>query len=218
MPVQRPTDPAMPTPTTNSLTLIGGGGHALVVAEAAFDSGWTVAGFFDDDERAPLATLARWLGPVGSAAGLRARGGAAVLGVGDLAARSRLLGGLEGVTWARVRHPSATVSRRAEIGAGVYLGARCVVNIRARVGDHAIINTGAIVEHECSVADNAHVAPGAVLCGRVTVGAGTLIGAGARVIPGVRIGAGCTVGAGAVVLRDIPDGATVVGVPARAAR
>lgn len=208
------------TPPT-TLTLIGGGGHALVVAEAAFDSGWTLAGFFDDDAGAVLASLAAHLGAVSSAgASLRGSGGAALLCIGNLAARAGLLAargesGLEGVAWARVRHPSATVSRRAEIGSGVYLGARCVVNIRASIGDHAIINTGAIVEHECRVGANAHVAPAAVLCGRVTVGAGTLIGAGARVIPGVTVGAGCTVGAGAVVVRDVPDGVTVVGTPAR---
>ncbi|MFM9957910.1 MAG: acetyltransferase [Phycisphaerales bacterium] len=205
----------MTTTSPNSLTLIGGGGHALVVAEAAFDSGWTLTGFYDDDGAALLGSLAAHLGPVAEASGLRASGAAVMLCVGDLAARARLLRELDGLNWARVRHPSAMISRRADIGAGVYFGARCVVNIRATIADHAIINTGAIVEHECSIGDNAHIAPGVVLCGRVTVGANALIGAGARVIPGVRIGSNCKVGAGAVVVRDVPDGVTVVGVPGR---
>lgn len=34
--------------------------------------------------------------------------------------------------------------------------------------------------------------------------------------PGLRIGRWAVVGAGAVVVRDVPDGATVVGIPARA--
>jgi len=204
--------------------LIGGGGHALVVAEAAFDSGWTLTGFFDDRADAPLASLVERRGRVADAAGVL-RGGAAEPGgvgsvlamvcVGDLAARAALLPGFAGVTWARVRHPSATVSRRAEIGTGVYLGARCVVNIRAVIEDHAIINTGAVIEHGCRIGANAHIAPGAVLCGNVVVGENTLLGAGARVIPGVRIGSNCVVGAGAVVVRDLPDGACAVGVPAR---
>ena len=49
----------------------------------------------------------------------------------------------------------------------------------------------------------------------VTVGKGTLFGVGACAIPGVRIGAQATVGAGAVVTRDVADGATALGVPAR---
>jgi acetyltransferase-like isoleucine patch superfamily enzyme len=35
------------------------------------------------------------------------------------------------------------------------------------------------------------------------------------VLPGVKIGARCVVGAGAVVTRDLPDGSTVRGIPAR---
>jgi UDP-2-acetamido-3-amino-2,3-dideoxy-glucuronate N-acetyltransferase len=41
------------------------------------------------------------------------------------------------------------------------------------------------------------------------------IGSGAVILCGVTIGEGAMVGAGAVVTRDVPDGATVAGVPAR---
>jgi acetyltransferase-like isoleucine patch superfamily enzyme len=41
------------------------------------------------------------------------------------------------------------------------------------------------------------------------------IGSGAIILGGVTIGVGATIGAGAVVTRDVLDGATVVGVPAR---
>ena len=34
-------------------------------------------------------------------------------------------------------------------------------------------------------------------------------------VEGVRIGEGSWIGAGAVVLKDVPDGATVVGVPGK---
>ena len=41
------------------------------------------------------------------------------------------------------------------------------------------------------------------------------IGSNATILPGVTIGESAIVGAGAVVTRDVPDRATVVGVPAR---
>ena len=48
------------------------------------------------------------------------------------------------------------------------------------------------------------------------MGARSWIGIGASVIQQIRIGSDVTVGAGAVVVRDLSDGVTAVGVPARA--
>ena len=48
------------------------------------------------------------------------------------------------------------------------------------------------------------------------VARGARIYAGAKVLGGIRVGAGAVVGANSVALRDVPDGATVVGLPARA--
>ena len=46
-------------------------------------------------------------------------------------------------------------------------------------------------------------------------GGGSNLGIGACVIPGRSIGAQATVGPGAIVIRDVPDGVTVRGAPAR---
>jgi serine acetyltransferase len=48
-----------------------------------------------------------------------------------------------------------------------------------------------------------------------TIGPGATIGTGAKVLGPVHVGAGSRVGANAVVLSDVPDNATVVGVPAK---
>jgi acetyltransferase-like isoleucine patch superfamily enzyme len=48
-----------------------------------------------------------------------------------------------------------------------------------------------------------------------SIGARARIGAGAVLLPRIHIGRGATVAAGAVVTRDVPDDATVVGIPAR---
>lgn len=51
-----------------------------------------------------------------------------------------------------------------------------------------------------------------------TIGDGVFIGAGARVLGGIHVGDNAVIGANAVVIKDVPDGATVVGIPARVVR
>lgn len=205
--------------TTLTLSLVGGGGHALVVAESAAAAGFNVLGFFDDDPHATLAKrlYLQCLGRLDDAA--RLVGPRWVIALGGLAARRSLLTSMAAFAdqsrAVTIVNPSAIVSASAEIGAGTLVGPRALVHSFARVGDHSIINSGAIVEHECVLGENCHIAPGTVLAGRVTIGPDTLVGLGARVLPGVRIGSGCTVGAGAVVVSDVPDRTTVLGVPAR---
>lgn len=206
--------------TRGPILVIGGGGHALVVIEAARRLGFDVAGVYDDADRCVVMERfqIRRVGRLAEA-GLRASAGLGdvpvIVAVGDLRTRETLVRSLAG-PFARVVHPEACIEPSALLGEGVYVGPRAVVHTFARVGAHAIINSGAIVEHECDVGPACHIAPGAILAGRVRVGAGAMVGLGARVLPGVQIGSRAVVGAGAVVLHDVPEGETVIGVPAKA--
>lgn len=63
-----------------------------------------------------------------------------------------------------------------------------------------------------------HVTVGALEDGSkevLVIGNDVVIGAGAALIGSIKIGDGAKVGAGAVVLKDVPAGATAVGVPAK---
>lgn len=110
----------------------------------------------------------------------------------------------------------AMVSPAVEFGVGVAVLPGAVVNAACIVADGVIVNSRASVDHDCVLATAVHIAPGATLGGGVRVGARSLVGIGAVIAPYLTIGSDVVVGAGAVVVRDVPDGATVVGVPARA--
>jgi acetyltransferase-like isoleucine patch superfamily enzyme len=57
--------------------------------------------------------------------------------------------------------------------------------------------------------------PLASISGGVVIGDRTLIGTAAAVLQYINVGSDASVGAGAVVTKDVADGTTVVGVPAR---
>ncbi|NRA56776.1 MAG: NeuD/PglB/VioB family sugar acetyltransferase [Phycisphaerales bacterium] len=192
---------------SGAIVLVGGGGHAKVVADSVRAFGVSIAGFVDDDPNATMPSLDH-LG------GLDAVREPWIMCVGDVPTRLLLLDRLDGVA-ASVMHPSAVVGERVELGAGMFIGPNAVVNADAIIGDHAIVNSGAIVEHDASVGRASHVAPGAVLCGAADVGEGCLVGAGAVVLPGVRIGDHAVIGAGSVVTADVPPHRRAVGSPAR---
>ena len=191
----------------NPVTLVGGGGHASVVADAARAAGIVIAGFVDDAPDARVPGLEH-LGPIGRA------GEHWHLCIGDVGTRVRVLESLGGMGTTIV-YPTAIISQTATLGAGVFVAPGAIANAQARIDEHAIINSGAIIEHDARVGRASHVAPGAVLCGAAIVGQGCLIGAGAIVLPGVEIGDGATVGAGAVVKESVPPGCVAVGAPAR---
>ena len=201
---------------------LGAGGHAKVVIDSLRrDGGWELIGLLDPDASRGEVLGVPVLGDDSLLPELDATH--AFIGVGatsDTSARRRLFElavahGLEPVT---AIHPSAVVAESARIGAGVTIMANAVVNADATLGVNVVVNTGAIVEHDCVVDDHAHVATAAALGGGVHVGEGAHVGLGARVNQCLHIGRGAVVGSGAVVVDDVPDGITVVGIPARPLR
>ncbi|MCX5658240.1 MAG: acetyltransferase [Planctomycetota bacterium] len=206
------------TPKPSPLWIYGAGGQGLVTAEAATAAGWRVAGFLDDRAK-PDEKILDW--PVAMADSVKPGGGDGdamiIVAMGDNRIRERLQRAAEAAGWrlATIVHPSAWVSPSAVIGPGSYVGAMAAINGLARVGSGVLVNTGAIVEHHNVVGDFAHIGPNAALAGRVTVGPRTLVGVGASVRPFAKVGSDCVVGAGACVVRDVEDGKTVIGVPAR---
>ena len=192
--------------------LIGAGGHARVIADILLASGHPPTAFLDD---APKPNRIFDI-PVIQGLELPEPTASVILAIGDNFLRATLASRYS--RFAVAIHPSAQVSRHAEIGPGTVVMAGAAINAGARVGAHCIINTRASVDHDCFIADFAHVAPGATLGGNVQVGTASMIGLGANVIHGLVIGANTVIGAGSTVTRDVPDNVVAFGSPARVLR
>lgn len=139
----------------------------------------------------------------------------AIISIGSCDIRKKVVESIKVNKYLTSVHPSAVVSPRSLIDDGTVVMQGAIVQSCAKIGKHCIVNTGASVEHDCEIGDFVHVAPHATVLGGVKVGEGSWIGAGAVVKQYITVGKNCMIGAGAVVLRDVPDGATVVGVPGK---
>jgi sugar O-acyltransferase (sialic acid O-acetyltransferase NeuD family) len=198
------------------VVILGGGGHARVVADAlerlnrrilgaiardvrpGTTTAWGLALLGDDETLATLNTseveLANGVGSTSSTA-LRT----------DIFRRTRALG----FAYAEIVHPAAVVASGVRIGVGAQIMAGAVVQPGAELGDNVLINTRASIDHDCRIGGHVHVAPGVTLSGGVSVGEGAHIGTGAVVIQSIKIGKGAIIGAGAVICEDVPEGAMI---------
>lgn len=101
------------------------------------------------------------------------------------------------------------------MGKGNIISMDCRVSTNVSIGDFVFLNMGAAVCHDSVLSDYVTLSPDVRLAGNVTVGAGSELGMGTKVMQGVCIGAGTVTGGGSMVIRDLPDGCTAVGVPAK---
>lgn len=95
------------------------------------------------------------------------------------------------------------------IGRGAVFG-ECFVLLHSNgvvINSKVVGGRNIFVEHGVTIGEEKGLAP--------VIGDNVFIGAGAKIIGGVVVGDNVKVGANAVVVKDVPDGATAVGVPAR---
>lgn len=201
------------------MILIGYSGHAFVVHGILTSAGKKITAYCDTTGKEHNPFLLSYLGPETTETALQAlTQHDFFIAIGDNAVRNKIYDQLakknllpvNAVHASSVIDPSALISEH-----GVMIAANATINPLAKIGVGAICNTGCIIEHECVVGAFAHIGPGAVLCGNVKIGERTFVGANAVIRQGIRIGENAMIGAGAVVVKDVPDGATVVGVPAK---
>lgn len=120
-----------------------------------------------------------------------------------------------GLKWiARLLSMLARLITGIEIHPGAKIGRRVFL-------DHGL---GIVIGETTEIGDDCTIYQGVTLGGtslykgvkrHPTLGKGVVISAGAKVLGGFTVGDGARVGSNAVVLKEIPAGATAVGIPAR---
>lgn len=202
-----------------SLVILGAGGHAVSVADAALASGWGPVCFISQDGAGPASAL----GPVhASPDSIKLDTKFLALGVGTNHLRQKGFDTFgkafpksEIVT---VVHPTAWVSKYAVVNPGAVILANAVVGPEAVVGKGAVINTGASLDHGSVLCDYASLGPGTRTGGDVSVGIRAMIGLQASIAQGTRVGSDTVVGAHSFVKNHLGNNVVAWGVPAKPIR
>lgn len=100
-----------------------------------------------------------------------------------------------------------------EIHPGAHIGRRFFI-------DHGM---GVVIGETAEIGDDVTLYHGVTLGGTTwnkgkrhpTLAEGVVVGAGAKILGPIHIGKGAKIGSNAVVVRDVPQGCTAVGIPAR---
>ena len=98
-------------------------------------------------------------------------------------------------------HPGATIGK----GLCIDHGMGVVIGETAEIGDDVLIYHGVTLGGTGKDKGKRHP----------TIGNGVVIGAGAKVLGPIKVGDNAKIGANAVVVKDVPEGATAVGIPAK---
>ncbi|MGC9238438.1 MAG: serine O-acetyltransferase [Acidithiobacillus sp.] len=117
------------------------------------------------------------------------------------------------------RLPARLLSAFGRWATGIEIHPGAVIG-KAFFIDHGM---GVVIGETAEIGDDCTLYHGVTLGGtswqpgkrHPTLGRGVIVGAGAKVLGPIHVGDGARIGSNAVVVKDVPAGATVVGVPGR---
>lgn len=203
--------------TKRSLVVIGSGGHAHVVSEAATACGFSVVELVDvSGPEGGFTSLLASLEQIDlSAAGL-------ALGIGVNLSRQRAFETVRSnfpkSYFPPIIHSAAWVSPSATLAPGSVMLAHSSIGARSRLGAGGILNTGASLDHDTSMDEFGSLGPGARTGGNVTIGARTMIGLQAGILQGRNVGEDTVIGAQSLVIEDVPPLSVALGSPCEVVR
>lgn len=203
--------------------IVGAGTYGEAMCELAEILGYTVKGFYDEDESKHSLRIMDYpvLGKFSSLKNDEIFGNNYIVAIGNNAARYKIMMKINetgGITPTLI-HPTATISPSAEIGKGVYIQANAYIWTKVKIEDFCIISPNVVIAHHSTVGKACLVSTLTGVGASIKIEDKVFIGMGCTIVTGMHVvGKNSIIGAGAVVLKDVDKNSVYAGVPAKKIR
>lgn len=142
---------------------------------------------------------------------------AVVLGLGFPEIRKKVFDKYKSYcSFPNIIHPAAFFADTSNlIGEGNIITPGCIFTTSVHIGNFNLFNLAVTVGHNAMIGDFNVFNPGVAVSGNVEIGTCNLFGVHSCIRQGVKVGSNNILGMGGVLLKDMADGQTWVGVPAK---
>lgn len=203
-----------------NIYIVGAGTYGEAMCELANIIGYTVIGFYDEDD-IKLNTSVMGVKVIGKFSNINEediKGKNFIVAIGDNEVRYNLMtkiNKLGGITPALI-HPSAIISPSAKIGKGVYIQANAYIWTKVIIDDFCIISPNVVIAHHTYVGKACLISTLTGVGASIKIEDKVFIGMGCTIVTGMHVvGGNSIIGAGAVVLKDTERNSIYAGIPAK---
>ncbi|MCC3648456.1 acetyltransferase [Cytobacillus oceanisediminis] len=203
--------------------IVGAGTYGEVMYELAEVLGYTVKGFYDEDDQKKGKTMmnSEVLCKFSELDEHDIKDKQFIIAIGKNSTRNELMEKINkfGGETPTLIHPSAIISPSADIGKGVYIHANAYIWTKVKIDNYSIISPKVIIAHHSSVGRACLISTMSAVGASVIIENEVFIGMGSTIMTGVScIGENTTIGAGSVVIKDVDKNSVYAGVPAKRLR
>lgn len=111
--------------------------------------------------------------------------------------------------------PTASIGRNTEIGDGCIIPGWTVISSDIKIGNHVNVGVFCDFGHDVVIGNCCHIGAYTFLGGGVRIGDGVTVHPRVNVLPHKKVEGHAVLGASSVVIRNVKQGQTVFGIPAK---
>lgn len=140
-----------------------------------------------------------------------------VCAMGDVATKKRCVETVlsKGGKFTTLIHPTASIAPDSKIGEGCIIMHRATIGSDAVIGAFVLVQVSSIVAHDCRVGDFSRLDCFTVMVGGTIIREEVTVHTSAIINHQVVVGKNAQIGACSLVIRNVKEGSTVFGNPAR---